>query len=73
MPTTPKYPNVSIVVDTSGPDGNIFVIVGKAYDAMILAGVPEEKAYEIWLELESCVDYEDAKSMVKRYVNADLR
>lgn len=58
MQTKPK-----ITIDFSGPEGNIFFIIGKACKV-----INKEDSYKLRNEIVKCHSYEEAISKVEEYV-----
>lgn len=56
-----------LFIDLNGPDGNVFMVIGKAARVLRKAGL-EEEAEEMQERLPNCDSYEDALNMVREYV-----
>lgn len=58
-----KQQKPKITIDFSGPEGNIFFIIGKACKV-----ISREDSYKLRNEIINCHSYEEAISKVKEYV-----
>ena len=68
MHNTPKYPNVTVVMDIDGPDGNAFAIMGAVSKALKNAGVSKEEITAYSMDSMSG-DYENLLATADKWVN----
>lgn len=65
--------NLRVTFDLSGPEGNIFAVIGKCESAMRRAGVDKDFISEFRKAVTSSGSYTNALTVVSDYVDADFR
>jgi hypothetical protein len=66
--TTPKYPNVIVEMDISGPDGNAFAIMGRVQAALKKAGATEKELAQYSMDSMSG-DYDNLLAAADKWVD----
>lgn len=72
-PSDGTQTNLKISFDLSGPEGNIFAVIGKCESAMRRAGVDKDFIGEFRKAVTSSGSYAKALIVVSDYVDADFR